>query len=204
MNSRFNRGYLSYVLFSESILRMISAKPGAVHAKRDSDADDRHAGSACWCSVLHGVAAPAPVPTPDAPNTHTHTHTHTHRTHWVLKLCTRRLPRYNARNWNFDDERKSVSSIFPIYFDGNIASFVFFWLCDYKRLNFCCFVHILRYDNVREGKGKLEIRSQFAKTKKKPQKKPRFKDSLVKIKRHVHGHSRVFHVSRYRPSNGYL
>ena len=50
---------------------------------------------------------------------------------------------------------------------------------------FCCFVQILSYDTVREGKAKLQIRPQYAK-------KSRFKDLSVKDKRHVHGHSRVF------------
>ena len=53
-----------------------------------------------------------------------------------------------------------------LYFDGNIVSFDFLWLYDYKRLYFCFFVQILSYDNVRERKEKLEIRSQLAKTTK--------------------------------------
>ena len=81
---------------------------------------------------------------------------------------------------------------FP-YFDGNISSFVFWWLWDYKRLCFCCFVQILSYDTVREGKAKLQIRPQWTKNK-----ASRSKDLSIENKWHVHGHSKVFHVSRYR------
>ena len=44
-----------------------------------------------------------------------------------------------------------------------MISFVFWWLCGYKKVCFCCFVQILSYDTVREGKVKLQIRPQFSK-----------------------------------------
>ena len=51
---------------------------------------------------------------------------------------------------------------------------------------FCCFVHILSYDTVREGKAMLQIDHSM-------QKPSRFKDLSIGNKWHVHGHSRVFH-----------
>ena len=71
---------------------------------------------------------------------------------------------------------------------------VFWWLWDYKRifffffLLFFCFVQILSYDTVIEGKAKLQIGHSRQK-----EQNFSFKDLSVKDKCHVHSHSRVFH-----------